>query len=46
MNLTRKKEIGERIKKFRLERNLTQEQISTIAGITRVALGNYERGER
>lgn len=43
---TRKKEIGERIKKIRLERNLTQEQFSTMAGITRIALGNYERGER
>ncbi|HHX3326443.1 TPA: helix-turn-helix domain-containing protein [Clostridioides difficile] len=38
--------IGENIKLFRLDRGMTQEQLAEKAGISRVALGNYERRER
>lgn len=38
--------LGERIKKLRLKQNLTQEKLSEKAGISRVAVGNYERGDR
>lgn len=38
--------IGENIKAFRLDRGMTQEQLAKKAGISRVALGNYEREER
>ncbi len=37
---------GERIKKLRLEKNLTQEELSKKANISRVAIGNYERNDR
>lgn len=37
---------GERIKKLRLKRNLTQEELSKKANISRVAIGNYERNDR
>lgn len=41
-----KKAIGERIKEYRLKRGFTQSDLAKQANITRIALGNYERGER
>ena len=41
-----KKAIGERIKEYRLKRGFTQSDLANQADITRIALGNYERGER
>ena len=38
-------EIGTRIKSLRKEKGLTQEQLSKIAGISRVTLGKLERGQ-
>lgn len=38
-------EIGFKIKTLRKERGLTQEDLSLIAGITRVTLGKLERGQ-
>lgn len=39
-----KKAIGERIKEYRLKRGFTQSDLAKQADITRIALGNYERG--
>lgn len=41
-----KKAIGERIKEYRLKNGFTQSDLAKEANITRIALGNYERGER
>lgn len=41
-----KKAIGERIKEHRLKHGFTQADLAEQANITRIALGNYERGER
>lgn len=41
-----KKAVGERIKEYRLKRGFTQSDLAKQADITRIALGNYERGER
>lgn len=41
-----KENVGEAIKRSRKEQGLSQLELSQMAGITRVALGNYERGER
>lgn len=38
--------VGERIKSARQQWGLTQEEVAQKAGISRIALGNYERGER
>ena len=38
--------IGENIKKYRIEKNLKQSELAERAGISRVAIGNYERGDR
>ncbi|EIJ44172.1 putative transcriptional regulator [Beggiatoa alba B18LD] len=38
-------EIGNKIKKLRKDKRLTQEQLSTRCGISRVTLGKVERGE-
>lgn len=38
--------LGERIKLYRQQFGLTQELLAKKAGISRIALGNYERGER
>ncbi|WP_062154802.1 helix-turn-helix domain-containing protein [Beggiatoa leptomitoformis] len=38
-------EIGSKIRKLREEKLLTQEQLSTRCGISRVTLGKVERGE-
>ncbi|MFV0616857.1 helix-turn-helix domain-containing protein [Megasphaera sp. WILCCON 0056] len=41
-----KKATGERIKEYRVARGLTQHDLANRANITRIALGNYERGQR
>ena len=38
--------LGINIKKIRLERNLKQSELADMAKISRVAIGNYERGTR
>lgn len=38
--------IGSNIKKFRLKQKLKQSELAEKAGISRVAIGNYERDER
>jgi len=38
-------EIGPKIKELRKEKNMTQVQLSEIAGISRVTFGKLERGE-
>jgi transcriptional regulator with XRE-family HTH domain len=39
------KEIGRRVKRKRLERNLTQQEIADIAGISRPTVSDLERGK-
>ena len=41
-----KTSIGERVKRYRQQQGLTQAELASNAGISRVALGNYERGDR
>lgn len=38
--------IGERIREIRKSKNLLQSDLAEKAGISRVAIGNYERGDR
>lgn len=38
--------IGETIKQLRLEKGLKQEELAQMANISRVSIGNYERGTR
>ncbi len=38
------KEIGRRVKRKRLERNLTQQEIADLAGISRPTVSDIERG--
>lgn len=38
--------IGENIKKYRNLRGLKQSELAQMSGISRVAIGNYERGDR
>lgn len=38
--------IGDKIKELRQNQNLTQDDLSKLTGISRITLGNYERGER
>jgi putative transcriptional regulator len=38
------KELGRRVKRKRLERNLTQQEIADIAGISRPTVSDLERG--
>lgn len=38
-------EIGNEIKRLRVEKNLTQEELASKSGISRVTLGKVERGE-
>ncbi len=38
-------EIGQKIKELRKDKNITQEQLSSKSGISRVTLGKLERGE-
>lgn len=37
-------EIGARLKRRRLDRNLTQQEVADRAGLTRVTVGEFERG--
>jgi len=37
-------EIGARLKRRRLDRNLTQQEVADQAGLTRVTVGEFERG--
>lgn len=37
---------GERIKKLRIERNLTQKQLAEMAGVAISAISSYESGNR
>lgn len=39
-------QMGERIKELRLKQNLKQSELAEKAQISRVAIGNYERGDR
>ncbi|MDA3909148.1 MAG: helix-turn-helix transcriptional regulator [Sulfurimonas sp.] len=38
-------EIGQKVRKLRKEKSLTQEQLAKIASISRVTLGKFERGQ-
>lgn len=38
--------LAENIKEKRLERNMSQEELSGIVGVTRRAICHYEKGER
>lgn len=38
--------IGQRIKQLRLNKNLKQSELAEKSGLSRVAIGNYERGDR
>ncbi|NLO18177.1 MAG: helix-turn-helix transcriptional regulator, partial [Arcobacter butzleri] len=38
-------EIGQNIRLLREEKKITQEELATISGISRVTLGKLERGE-
>ncbi len=38
------KEIGGRLKRRRLNRNLTQQEVADQAGLTRMTVGEFERG--
>lgn len=38
--------IGEKIRAYRQQKKLTQAQLAKLSNISRIALGNYERGER
>lgn len=38
--------ISERIKQVRTEQNITQEELAKMTGLSRVSIGNYERGDR
>lgn len=38
--------IGENIRNYRLNKGLTQAELAKKSGMSRIALGNYERGER
>ena len=39
-------ELGEKIKSLRLKKNMKQSDLAEKAKISRIAIGNYERGER
>lgn len=38
-------EVGQKIKKLREEKKLTQEELATVCGISRVTLGKIEQGK-
>lgn len=38
--------IGEKIKQLRLEKNMKQSELADKSNLSRVAIGNYERGDR
>lgn len=37
---------GEALKELRIEKNITQNQLAKLTGLSRVSIGNYERGDR
>lgn len=39
-------ELGDKMKELRLKKNLKQSELAEKAGISRVSIGNYERGDR
>ena len=39
-------QIGNKIKRMRIERGLTQEGLSRISGVSRVTISNIERGKQ
>ncbi len=41
-----KKEVGKKLKKFRLERNLSQEALAHLAELDRTYIPSIEKGER
>ena len=44
--MERRREIGQRIREWRLKRDLSQVEVSRVAGITQASLSNYETGKR
>jgi transcriptional regulator with XRE-family HTH domain len=38
--------LGDRIKQYRTERNMKQSDLAELSGVSRIAIGNYERGIR
>ena len=38
-------EIGQKIKQLRIEKNITQQKLALLSGISRVTLGKIEKGE-
>ncbi len=44
--MERRREIGQRIRELRLKRDLSQVEVSRVAGITQASLSNYETGKR
>ena len=38
------KELGQRLKTFRLQKNITQEELAAKAGLNRVTIGEIEKG--
>jgi len=41
-----RKEVGQRIREWRLRRDLSQAEVARVAGITQASLSNYETGKR
>lgn len=44
--MERRRAIGQRIREWRLKRDLSQVEVSRVAGITQASLSNYETGKR
>jgi len=42
----RRREVGQRIREWRLRRDLSQAEVARVAGITQASLSNYETGKR
>jgi transcriptional regulator with XRE-family HTH domain len=42
----RRRQIGRRIREWRLRRDLSQAEVARVAGITQASLSNYETGKR
>jgi transcriptional regulator with XRE-family HTH domain len=43
---TYRREVGQRIREWRLRRDLSQAEVARVAGITQASLSNYETGKR
>lgn len=41
-----RRELGQRVRTWRLRRELSQQHVARIAGVTQAALSNYENGKR